>query len=422
MTVQFPLWAKGLDDPHRTKCVYGGRGSGKSWNVARKLLIRACQENIRVLCARETQRSIDESVYYLLKSQIDALGLSEWFTVNANALTSKTGSSFVFAGIRQQGVANLKSYEDVHICWVEEAQVVTKRSWDVLIPTIRRPGSEIWITFNPELDTDETYTRFVLDPPPDSWVQRVNWDQNPWFSREMELERTTMLKRDPEGYRTVWEGECRSAIEGAIYAQEIDRLQREGRFTTVKHDPLLLTHTVWDLGWNDQTVVLLVQRAASEIRIIGAYISRFSTYEGDVQALRDWAAGQPGLQWGTDYMPHDARAKSKTGGGRSAEDIVKGLGRQVEIVPIEYVESGIKLVRTVFPRLWVDESAKDWLNSLKRYKRHVSVDGQKTGQPVHDDASHGADALRYLSQMADRLHNEAWNSQGRIQYPTGGIV
>jgi phage terminase large subunit len=415
MRVEFPECVKALDDPARYKILYGGRGSGKSWSVARKLLIRACQTKIRVLCARETQKSIDESVYYLLKAQIDLMGLTEWFEVSATKITSRVGSEFVFAGIRQQGVANLKSFEDVDICWVEEAQVVTKRSWDVLIPTIRKPGSEIWITFNPELDSDETYTRFVLDPPPQSIVQRMNYSDNPWFSPEMELERQTMQRRDPLGYRTIWEGECRAAVEGAIYAQEIDVLQREGRFTRVAHDPLLRVHTVWDLGWNDQTVILMVQRVASELRVIGALIRRFSTYEDDIAELRKLP-----YQWGTDWMPHDARAKSKESGGRSAEEIVKRLGRDVKIVPVDYIENGIKLARTIFPRLWVDTGCKDWLNSLKRYHRHVSVDGSKTGQPVHDDSSHGADALRYLAQVAEKLTNHAYQAS-KIKYPNLGM-
>jgi phage terminase large subunit len=125
----------------------------------------ATMKPIRVLCARETQKSIQESVHRLLKDQIDALGVDHLFDVQETRIVGKNGSDFAFAGIRQQGVTNLKSFEAVDICWVEEAQVVTRRSWDVLIPTIRKPGSEIWITFNPELEDDETYKRFVTEPP-----------------------------------------------------------------------------------------------------------------------------------------------------------------------------------------------------------------------------------------------------------------
>lgn len=414
-SLQIPEKLEPIFTPGRYKVLWGGRGSAKSWTVAAALVQQATMRPIRILCARETQRSIQESVHRLIKDTIDRLGVDSLFEVQETRILGKNGSDFAFAGIRQQSVSNLKSFEGVDICWIEEAQVVTKRSWDVLIPTIRKPGSEIWLTLNPELDTDETYTRFVIDPPSNAWVAKVNWHDNPWFGRELDDERQLMERRDPIGYRTVWEGECRPAVEGAIYAQELDALQRSGRFTTVSYDPLLKAHTVWDLGWNDETVVLIVQRAASELRVIGAYISRFSTYENDIQELKDWAKDKPGLQWGTDWLPHDAKAPTKASGGKTGEQIVQGLGRTVGIVPAFGVEEGIKQTRTMFPRLWIDKRCQDWLNAIKRYHRHVTADGSKTGQPVHDDASHGADALRYLAIVAEQLHND--HSQTPLRYP-----
>lgn len=420
-SLQIPEKLEPIFQPRRYKVLWGGRGSAKSWTIAAALILKATTEPIRVLCARETQKSIQESVHRLIKDTIDRLGVAELFEVQETRILGRNGSDFAFAGIRQQSVANLKSFEGVDICWVEEAQVVTKRSWDVLIPTIRKPGSEIWLSLNPELDTDETYTRFVLDPPENAWVCKVNWHDNPWFGTELNDERQLMERRDPVGYRTVWEGECRPAVEGAIFAQEIDALQRSGRFTTVSHDPLLKVHTVWDLGWNDQTVILMVQRAASELRLIGAYISRFSTYEQDIQTLNNLRDQWPGLQWGTDWLPHDAKATTKAAGGKTAEQIVKGLGRMVQIVPNVFIEDGIKQVRTMFPRLWVDKTCQDWLNAIKRYHRHVTTDGSKTGLPVHDDASHGADALRYLALVADKLHNHSYSQGQKIKYPNLGI-
>jgi len=144
-------------EPRRYKVMYGGRGSGKSWAAARALVLQAYLEPLRVLCARETQKSINESVHELLKVQIAALGLDTEFVVQEQRILGRNGSEFAFAGLRQQGITNIKSFEGFDRVWVEEAQVVTRRSWEVLIPTIRKPGSEIWVTFNPELDTDETY-------------------------------------------------------------------------------------------------------------------------------------------------------------------------------------------------------------------------------------------------------------------------
>ena len=400
LRVELPEKLLPLLKPNRYKVACGGRYGLKSWSFARALIALAASRPTRVLCARETQKSIDESVHRLLSDQIGLMGLGGFFEIQSTKIIGRNGSDFSFAGIRQQSIANLKSFEGVDICWVEEGQAVTKRSWDVLIPTIRKPGSEIWISFNTELDTDETYQRFVLEPPPGAWVIKTGWQDNPWITPEIDQERRLMERRDPDGYRTTWEGEPRAAVEGAIYAQEVDALIREGRLTVVNHEPMLPVHTVWDLGYNDQTVIMLVQRVASELRVIEVLIRRFTTFEDDITELRK----RP-YTWGTDWLPHDARHKLKSANGKSAEMIVTSMGRNVRIVEQADIEDGIKLTRSTFRRLWVDkEKCKDWVNSVKRYRRHLSSDGKRTGAPVHDDASHGSDALRYLSQIADQLY------------------
>jgi phage terminase large subunit len=408
LRVELPEKLLPLLKPNRYKVAYGGRYGLKSWSFARALLCIAASKPTRVLCARETQKSIDESVHRLLCDQIGLMGLGGFFEIQQTKILGRNGSDFSFAGIRQQSITNLKSFEGVDICWVEEGQAVTKRSWDVLIPTIRKPGSEIWISFNTELDTDETYERFVLEPPPGAFVVKTGFEDNPWITPEIEQERLLMMRRDPDGYRTTWGGEPRAAVEGAIYAREIDQMVREGRVTAVKHDPRLTVHTVWDLGYNDQTVIIMCQRVASEIRVIEVLTRRFSTFEDDIQELRV----RP-YTWGIDWLPHDARHKLKSANGKSAEMIVSGMGRMVRIVGQADREDGIKLARTTFRHLWVDSQCKDWLNSLKRYHRHKSPDGTRTGDPVHDDSSHGADALRYLAQVADQLETTAQSAPAR---------
>ena len=415
MNVEVPEKVLPLFTPNRYKILHGGRGSAKSWSVARALVSLAAAKPIRVLCARETQKSIQESVHRLLKDQIELMGLSGLFDVQETRILGKNGSDFAFAGIRQQGVTNLKSFEGVDICWVEEAQVVTKKSWDILIPTIRKPNSEIWVTFNPELDTDETYSRFVTDPPEGAWVAEVNFSDNPWFSPELERERQDMLKRDPVGYRTVWEGKCRPAVEGAIYSREIEALVSDGRIRNVPYDPMLKVHTVWDLGFNDSMAIICVQAVAGEIRIV-KYIEdslrTLADYVADLQAMR-W-------NWGTDFLPHDARAKDFKS-GKSAEEIMRALQRNPRIVPNLGVEEGIRASRLVFSRCYFDKTNTAGLvNALKRYRRHVHQTTQEPGQPLHDAASHGADAFRYLAIVADQLRNESFG--GRIEYPNLGIA
>lgn len=403
-----------LLEPKRYKVMHGGRGSAKSWTVARVLVHLATIKPIRVLCARETQKSISESVHKLLKDQIGALGVEHLFDIQETRIIGKNGSEFAFAGIRQQGVTNLKSFEAVDICWVEEAQVVTKRSWDVLIPTIRKPGSEIWITFNPELEDDETYARFVADPPPNAWVCQVNWTDNPWFPEVLEDERKLMLVRDPVGYRTTWDGKCRPAVEGAIYAEEIAAAIERKQVRNVPHDPMLKVHTVFDLGNEQNMACICVQKAGAEIRIID--------YLTGLRSLPDYVAefSQRKWNWGDDWLPHDGETTSFQT-GKSSKEIMEGLGRSVRIVPKLGVEEGIKAARVLFPRTYFDqEHAKPLVNGLKRYKRIQSQSTGVFGLPLHDDASHPADAYRYLAVIADQLTNEDWG--GSLAYPKLGYA
>jgi phage terminase large subunit len=407
--VEIPEKLLPLFEPKRYKVLYGGRGSAKSWSVARALVAIAAHRPVRVLCARETQKSIQESVHRLLKDQIGILGLDQFFDVQESKILGTNGSEFTFVGVRQQGVANMKSYEGTDICWIEEAQVVTRRSWDVLIPTIRKPGSEIWITFNPELEDDETYKRFVTDPPPEAWVCRVNWNDNPWFPEVLESERQLMLKRDPVGYKTTWDGECRPAVEGAIYANEIGALISSGRIRAVPYDPTLKVHTVWDLGWNDSTSIICVQRAGAEVRIID-YI------EGNHRTLADYAQEIKSKVWnrGTDWLPHDGNAKSLQT-GKSPKEVLEQLDCNPAIVDNLEVEQGIHAARLMFPRCYFDkDNTQPLVNALKRYRRHQNQTTGAFGAPLHDDNSHPADAFRYLAVVVDKLENETWG--GKLNY------
>jgi phage terminase large subunit len=161
---QFPSKLQCLFKPSRYKVLHGGRGSGKSWGVARALLILAAQKPMRILCTREVQNSILESVHKLLSDQVEALCLSHFYEIQKTTIKGANGSQFIFEGLRHN-INSIKSMEGVDVCWVEEAEKVTEESWRVLVPTIRAPGSEIWVTFNPHLETDPTYQRFIANPP-----------------------------------------------------------------------------------------------------------------------------------------------------------------------------------------------------------------------------------------------------------------
>lgn len=213
--VELSAWCEAWQAASRFKVAYGGRASGKSWNVARMILLRVAQRPMRVLCARELQVSIKDSVHRLLSDQIDAMGLADVFSVGESFIRSHAGGEFIFKGLRHHA-AEIKSMEAVGLCWVEEAQGVSEDSWRLLTPTIRARESEIWVTFNPDLETDPTYKRFVSEPQPGTLSTRVNWSDNEWFPGELETERAWMERSDPDAYAHVWGGQCRTATDAQV--------------------------------------------------------------------------------------------------------------------------------------------------------------------------------------------------------------
>lgn len=400
----FPEKLRVLFKPSRYKVVRGGRGSGKSWGFARALLIQGAQKPMRVLCTREVQKSIAQSVHQLLRDQIEALELGSFYEVLANEIRGKNGTAFYFSGLSDMTAESLKSFEGVDVCWCEEAQAISKRSWDILIPTIRKPDSEIWVSFNPQLESDETYQRFVVKNPPGCVSIEMNYSDNKKFPSVLEAERRhAQATMKPEEYAHIWEGQCKPAVEGAIYFDQM----AQAKLGEVPHDALLRTHAIWDLGFNDSMAIILAQRVASEVRIIH-YI------EGAQRTLADFSAelralkldGQP-INWGSVWLPHDGFA-TRHQTGKSDSSVMRSLKWDVQRVPQTDVESGIKRAREVFPRVYFNKTrAERLIECLKRYRRHVSQNTGEPGKPVHDEYSHGADAFRYLALCADSLTNES---------------
>ena len=210
-----------VEEQWRYKVAYGGRGSAKSWTVADALIALAFTSRKRILCAREFQRSIKDSVHFLLADQIDRLGLTSAFKITEHELScSATGSQFIFAGLHHH-VESLKSLEAIDVCWVEEAEVVSEASWAKLTPTIRKPGSEIWVTFNPDQESDPTYRRFVpgqpgYDPARTKSVQ-VSWRDNPCLPDVLKAELEHLRRTDPDAYAHIWEGGCWMRSDSQVF-------------------------------------------------------------------------------------------------------------------------------------------------------------------------------------------------------------
>jgi phage terminase large subunit len=209
--------AKIFSEKSRYRGAFGGRGSGKSFGFALMCAVRGAVEPVRILCARELQTSIKDSVHHELARAIES---NEWleaqYDIGVNYIRGLNGTEFIFKGLRHN-YRDIKSTSGVHICWIEEAETVSEESWRVLIPTIREPGSEIWLTWNPESEDSSTNKRFILNPPENGIFEKVNYIDNPWFPEELESERIRDFKLDPDLYAHIWEGECLTRSDAQVF-------------------------------------------------------------------------------------------------------------------------------------------------------------------------------------------------------------
>jgi len=206
-----PLWK----NAKRRNYIYGGRGSGKSHDVAEYCLFRAYQSKIKVLCTRELQNSIADSVYSLLKNKIVDMHLDFFFTVYKDRIVGNNGSEFIFKGIHNN-VSEIKSMENISIAWLEESQSLSRESIDVIVPTIRAPGSILIFTFNPYKDNDPIYME-MKNATEDDLVIKANYSDNPWFPEELRMEMERDKKNDYQKYLWVWEGECLGLSDAQIF-------------------------------------------------------------------------------------------------------------------------------------------------------------------------------------------------------------
>jgi phage terminase large subunit len=418
-----------LLEMHPYKIAYGGRHGLKSRSFSGALLTLGAMQDLRILCAREVQRSLLQSVHQMLKDGIQDLGLGAHYDVTENAIRGKHRDTlFRFTGLSDQTVESIKSYEGFDIAWVEEAQSVRRRSWQILLPTLfRTPNSELWASFNPNMDSDEAWERFVVNPPPGAIVQEMNWRDAVscgWWNDEQEKLRQYDMIHSKDQYDNIWEGRPNVVAVGAIYAREVVDTITENRFRPIPYDPRLPVHRIWDLGWNDLMTVIMVQKPhPSALNVVNYIEDSQITY---VELLG--AMDQLGYVWGTDWMPHDAESHDPKS-GTNARKLLQGLGRKVQIIPKSDPEARIRAARVMFPRVYVDNSKFDTpperpdrllgaahlMERLKRYKRNVPKTTLEPAGPTHDIASHGADAWGGLAEIVDRIRNEGEMQRANVR-------
>lgn len=395
--IQIPDKFAFLFKPKRYKVLYGGRGGAKSHNIARALIVLGMQNPLRVVCAREIQKSIKDSVHQLLADIIRDYGLTSFYTIQNDIIRGINGTEFKFRGLKHN-TTDLKSLEGVDICWVEEAENVSHNSWELLIPTIRKEGSEIWVSFNVKHTTDPTYLRFIAKTSDDTTAIKFSWRDNPFFPSILEAERRKLEITDPEAYKHVWEGEPDTRRSGAVYAKQLSRAREEGRITRVPYDPSTEVFTGWDLGWGDATSIWWLQFVGRELRWIDYYENsgeQLDHYAGVIKSkpynyIRDGH-----------YLPHDGAHGNIRGDSVSHQLFKLGVGnivleRETDITP------GLELVRqSIAFSVFDAEKCKDGIHALEHYGYEWDEDRQIfKKKPLHNWASNGADAARSAARAA----------------------
>jgi phage terminase large subunit len=229
----------------------------------------------------------------------------------------------------------------------------------------------------------------------------MNYHDNPWFPEVLEQERLTCLARYPKDYGNIWEGKCRPAAEGAIYYDEMQEIQDEGRIINLPHDAKYKTHVIVDLGWNDAMSIIMVQKNISELRVIDYIEDSHKKLSEYSQMLKERQ-----YNWGKMIIPHDGYNESVA--AASPYKILSGLGWSIpprqDLVEMN-VENGIKATRMIFNRCYFDKDKTARLvECLKRYRRSVPKSTNESRTPVHDEYSHGADAFRYMALAIDQLN------------------
>ena len=376
--IEIPEAFEFLFEPSRLKVMYGGRGGAKSESVARYLLAVGTQESMTILCTREFQKSLKDSVYQLLKEIIEGDEmLADFYRVLTTEIRGKNGTIFIFAGLRHN-ISNIKSIPNIKKCWVEEAETVSAHSWRVLIPTIRGKDSEILVTFNPDIADSPTYQNFVVNAPDYAVVKKVSYRDNPYFPEVLEIERKYMEEHDPVSYDNIWEGNCKSAVEGAIFAKQIRQAEEEGRVCEVPYDPDVPVNTYWDLGKSALTSIWFCQYVGMQWRVLRNYGNHFEELDHYIKYIQDLP-----YIYGTHYLPHDA-VHERLGQEKSIESQAKSkLGRVVIVPRVQHKSISIDASQRIFKSCHFDkELCEDGLNDLRRYAYAINKDtGKISNQP-----------------------------------------
>jgi phage terminase large subunit len=372
-------WQQGLLKPRRYKVIYGGRGSGKSYAVADALLTDSLSKKNLILCGREYQNSIKDSVHSLLAQRIEALGLAAWYEITRDEIyCSYSGSRFIFKGLRHN-IDSIKSMAGITHLWIEEADTLSAESWRIIEPTIREPGSEIWCTLNPKNKTDILYQTFIANEPPEnSYVVKVNYTDNPYFPEVLREQMERQKIKDYGMYRHIWLGECLEHSDAQIF---------KGYWAIADFDEPPGMHKYFGLDFG------FSQDPTAAIR---CYIDKnvlYITHEAYKHQLEIDDTGKfleshlPDLKKHTIYADN-ARPESISfikRQGYSIKAVEKGKGT---------VEDGIEYIKT-FDKVIIHPRCVKTIEEFTLYSYKVDERSGEITNIIEDKNNHLTDSLRY---------------------------
>ncbi len=398
--------------PARYKGAWGGRGSGKSHFFA-ELLVEECLANkgTRAVSIREVQKTLKESSKRLIEDKLRTLGVAtgHGFKVFNEVIQTPGDGVITFTGMQDHTADSIKSLEGYRIAWVEEAQSLSARSLQLLRPTIRLEGSELWFGWNPRRKSDAVDALLRGEMlPTGAAVVNANWKDNPKFPAVLEQERLDCLRLQPEQYEHVWQGAYATVLEGAYYAASLALAKQEGRIGRVAADPLLTLRAFADIGGTgaraDAFTIWIAQFVGKEIRVLDYYEAQGQPLATHLAWMRSKGYTPDRCQW---WLPHDGDTQDKVF-DVSYASALKDAGYKVTVVPNQgkgAAKARIEAARRLFPSIWFNDvptepgrDALGWYHEKKDEARNIGLG------PDHDWSSHGADAFGLMCVAYEEPH------------------
>jgi phage terminase large subunit len=398
--------------PARYKGAWGGRGSGKSHFFA-ELLVEECLANkgTRAVSIREVQKTLKESSKRLIEDKLRTLGVAtgHGFKVFNEVIQTPGDGVITFTGMQDHTADSIKSLEGYRIAWVEEAQSLSARSLQLLRPTIRLEGSELWFGWNPRRKSDAVDALLRGEMlPTGAAVVNANWKDNPKFPAVLEQERLDCLRLQPEQYEHVWQGAYATVLEGAYYAASLALAKQEGRISRVAADPLLTLRAFADIGGTgaraDAFTIWIAQFVGKEIRVLDYYEAQGQPLATHLAWMRSKGYTPDRCQW---WLPHDGDTQDKVFDVSYASALKDALYK-VTVVPNQgkgAAKARIEAARRLFPSIWFNDvptepgrDALGWYHEKKDEARNIGLG------PDHDWSSHGADAFGLMCVAYEEPH------------------